>query len=251
MASDGQWYAPELHPDARAASQVPAAPDSLASPNPAALPGYVPPAFPTADTGATGAQTISAGSAGSAGPNRTRLFVLVGLLVVVIALGVAYLVHRSSSSTTSPVATTPATSTPATQQGSKGPAEDRVAQAELNSALTAASAFYEGNGRSFATLTPAALQSTLPSISVVGAGEPSTTAGTISLASTTQAVLLTDASASGTCWWILHIAGTAPGVAAGLPTAPGLYDDRSTGPLCRAAGFPTRGWQTTGFTGLG
>jgi hypothetical protein len=247
VASDGKWYPPELHPDAQAASQ-------------AAAPAVQPAAEPDAggQAGAAGQfaggqfpadQTLGAPAEGTTpAESRTRLFVLIGLLVIAVAAGAAYLVHRSSSSTT-PVTAAPPLVTPTTSGPSA--AQDRTAQASLNSASTSASAIYQAAGRSFATLTPTTLSKATTPVTVVGPTVPSTSSSTVSMASTTQAVLLTNASASGSCWWILHVEVTAPGVAAGLPTAPGMYYNRSQGPSCQAGSFPTSGWRTTGFVGLG
>jgi type II secretory pathway pseudopilin PulG len=120
---------------------------------------------------------------------------------------------------------------------------DRAAQAGLNTALTDAKALY-ARDQTYPADTPTQLGRGDPALQFVAAPAPSTAWDSISLANTSEALLMTNRSASGTCWWILDVEAVPAGVGPGLPSAPGVYDDRSQGATCQASDYPTGGWQT-------
>ncbi len=125
-------------------------------------------------------------------------------------------------------------------------ASDRSAQSNLNTALTDARATYAATGAFPADLA-AQLGQTEPSLQFVPDPASSASPETISVASTSQAVLMTDRSPSGTCWWVLAVGSTPSGVGPGLPSVHGVYYDSSQGLACQASVYPTTGWQSNGF----
>lgn len=125
-------------------------------------------------------------------------------------------------------------------------AADRSAQASLNSGLTDAKAVYAAD-QSFPADTAYQLGRNDPALQFVSATTPTTSPGTISVATVPQAILMTNRSDAGTCWWALVVATAPAGVGAGLPSVPGIYYNQSTGASCQASDFPTAGWQSNSY----
>ena len=241
QATDGRWYAPESHPAAQAPPPPFGLPPAGGPPppqgppprptgwaDPQAQPG---PGDPPAQPG-PGYPPGHGYGYGYAPPTAKKMptwaIVLIccggGLFVLAILLAIAI----------------------PTFIGVSNNAADRSAQASLNSGLTDAKAVYAAD-QSFPADTAYQLGRNDPALQFVSATTPTTSPGTISVATVPQAILMTNRSDAGTCWWALVVATAPAGVGAGLPSVPGIYYHQSTGASCQASDFPTAGWQSNSY----
>ncbi len=222
QAGDGRWYPREENPanavGTSADEQRPRARQWIGSPD---LGRYI----------LRGGRRFSPVASGVAFP--------VVLAVALVGGALHAVLHGTSASSNAPAPTVTGSGTVS--------APDQAAQGALASALFSARELYEQGGSTFSITTPAKLEEGLRPLTVVGGDVPSTSPTTISLATTGQAALLTTSSSSGECWWMLDVETSAPGVGAGLPTAPGTYYAASAGPSCLAYHPPSTGWQPRQF----
>lgn len=116
VASDGNWYPPEQHPDPAHRAQWATAPQAAgpSTPSPAPTPTVDPPADPTpppavpSTVDAPGTPNGSAGNAAApAAPRRSRLPAVVGALTVVAVVVVGIVVFAATRSSTPAAAADP------------------------------------------------------------------------------------------------------------------------------------------------
>ncbi len=116
--------------------------------------------------------------------------------------------------------------------GARQRAQDRASQSSLRNGLTAAKTIFTDQ-EDYTQATVAALAGVEPSLTFVDAATASTGANNLSVATTTNTVILAGLSKSGTCFWIQDNV-----------TGPGTQYGKGTG-TCNASTAPPSGWLAT------
>jgi len=130
--------------------------------------------------------------------------------------------------------------------GVKDSANDRVAQSNLNTALTNGRAIYADNGNNFTGVSLTSLQQSMPFFNVVGPTTPVTSENTISVGVAPQAIVFTARSTTGHCWYVLYVAEASSALNPRLPQAPGVYYGTTDSSVCESAELPQH-WSTDMF----
>ncbi len=113
--------------------------------------------------------------------------------------------------------------------GARQRAQDRASQSSLRNGLTSAKTIFTDQS-DYTQATVAALAANEPSLSFVAAATASTGPNNLSVATTTNTVILAGLSKSGTCFWIQDNAATT-----------GTQYGKGTG-TCSAGTAPPSGW---------
>ncbi len=200
QATDGKWYAAELHPDYRLPSAPSLSPDEASTPRPP--PVQMQQSLDVPTTGATVEERHG----------NTSFLVVLGIVVPVgVAIGIFFLVNGSSRSS-----------------------QNGTAKSSLQNALLGAETYFTDSNQTYAGLTtPSSSTSDIQQIGTglawVPATTPSTDPGTISFRVTgggSALVIMAYAPSSGTCYGVLNISSSqAQPIFSGYPetAAPGTY----------------------------
>ncbi len=243
QASDGNWYAPELHPAVREepayAHQAPASAglptfgqgmDFSARPSPyVGAQSATTTARPSADGGIAGLPTDTAKPRRS-GPNSKSIFLVLGVVVVLVVAALTVgktVLHKSS-----PVAvSTPVTST----------AQDRATQVNLRGAFVYLEAQYGLNQSTFSGITPAVMaEDPHDQLTWVSGSANSGNGDTMSVAANGQTVTVASLSASGACWFGKIDRQPGGSIVSDAPQYIGQL-----GGQCNALATPLSGWAST------
>ncbi len=236
LASDGNWYAPELHPSN---------PVDVETQPPVLTPNL--PSFGSVESFASGPspylgartatltaptqqdETFIGAPPGATTPKRNRIKPGWIVLVVAIAVVVALVVGKEvTHKTTASSGSSPAAST----------SQDVATQDTVRDALTYVLGEYESNHASFTGVTPAAMEQDPHAYHhlmwIAGPTTPSD-GSTVSLAADDQAATVAALAPSGTCWFAHIDMNTGSN-----PRAPEFVGQRG-GP-CNALAAPSTGW---------